>query len=130
MDEEHSDEDMDDTINTSTCTRNIVTSTWTIDIQIVYMSRANAIRANNMSATNMWTIYEERSDDITQRQAQKPSQGSKKYSAVTIKRPLIFAENGQTRIYFYTKTALINVKNDLISGYLFSKTATIIVKEC
>jgi hypothetical protein len=33
MDEEHSDEYMDDTI--------------------VYMSRANAIRANNMSATNM-----------------------------------------------------------------------------
>jgi deoxyadenosine/deoxycytidine kinase len=32
MDEEHSDEYMDDTttINTSTCTRNIVTSTWTI----------------------------------------------------------------------------------------------------
>jgi hypothetical protein len=33
MDEEHSDECMDDTL--------------------VYMSRANAIRANNMSATNM-----------------------------------------------------------------------------
>jgi opacity protein-like surface antigen len=32
MDEEHSDEYMDDTItiNTSTWTRNIVTSTWTI----------------------------------------------------------------------------------------------------
>jgi hypothetical protein len=38
MDEEHSDEDeyMDDTL--------------------VYMSRANAIRANNMSATNMCAV--------------------------------------------------------------------------
>jgi hypothetical protein len=36
MDEEHSDECMDDTL--------------------VYMSRANAIRANNMSATNMCAV--------------------------------------------------------------------------
>jgi hypothetical protein len=44
--------------NTSTWTRNIVTSTWTIqtDNQLVYMSRANAIRANNMSATNMCAV--------------------------------------------------------------------------
>jgi hypothetical protein len=55
MYEEHSDEYMDDTqSNTSICTRNIVTSTYTI--QIVYMSRANAIRANNMSATNMCAV--------------------------------------------------------------------------
>jgi hypothetical protein len=82
MDEEHSDEYMDDTL--------------------VYMSTANAIRANNMSATNMcaarnivtsgdktstwtrnivtstWTIerqYEERSDDtIIKRTKAKPSQ--------------------------------------------------------
>ena len=36
MDEEHSDECMDDTL--------------------VYMSTANAIRANNMSATNMCAV--------------------------------------------------------------------------
>jgi hypothetical protein len=51
--EEHSDECMDDGItktNTSICTRNIVTSTYTIHDRhpIVYMSRANAIRANNI----------------------------------------------------------------------------------
>jgi hypothetical protein len=63
-------------VNTSddTWTRNIVTSAWTIHGQyeymdeehsdeymddrhtLVYMSRANAIRANNMSATNMCAV--------------------------------------------------------------------------
>jgi hypothetical protein len=45
MYEEHSDEYMDD--------RQYEEHS---DEYIVYMSRANAIRANNMSATNMWTI--------------------------------------------------------------------------
>jgi hypothetical protein len=86
-----------------------VTSTWTIEKQyeymddtLVYMSTANAIRANNMSATNMcaarnivtsgdntstwtrnivtstWTIeiqYEEHSDDII-----KPAKPSPPFS--------------------------------------------------
>jgi hypothetical protein len=57
MDEEHSDEYMDDTIKTRVhSTRNIVTSACTMDNQLVYMSRANAIRANNMSATNMCAV--------------------------------------------------------------------------
>jgi hypothetical protein len=57
MDEEHSDECMDDTIKTRVqWTRNIVTSAWTMDNQLVYMSTANAIRANNMSATNMCAV--------------------------------------------------------------------------
>jgi hypothetical protein len=78
MDEEHSDECMDDTL--------------------VYMSRANAIRANNMSATNMCAArnivtsgvntipYEERSDDTIIKDQPKAKANHKKYPAVALKR--------------------------------------------
>jgi hypothetical protein len=92
MDEEHSDEYMDDTRTTIEYMDEEHSDEY-MDDTLVYMSRANAIRANNMSATNMcaarnivtsgdntstwtrnivtstWTIerqYEERSDDIKQ----------------------------------------------------------------
>jgi hypothetical protein len=108
MDEEHSDECMDDTL--------------------VYMSTANAIRANNMSATNMcaarnivtsgvntstwtrnivtstWTIerqYEEHSDDtIIIRPRPKPSQAKpsqpfmQKIVRCSKKGPYIFLKRG------------------------------------
>jgi hypothetical protein len=55
MDEEHSDEYMDDTIRQYECMDEEHSDEY-MDDTLVYMSTANAIRANNMSATNMCAV--------------------------------------------------------------------------
>jgi hypothetical protein len=54
MDEEHSDECMDDTITIEYMDEEH--SDECMDDTIIYMSKANAICANNMSATNMCAV--------------------------------------------------------------------------
>jgi hypothetical protein len=76
MDEEHSDEYMDDTTITSTWTRNIVTSTWTIGT----WNNNNTSTWTRNIVTSTWTI-EERSDDTINNYNQRPSQAKRRPTA-------------------------------------------------